>query len=283
MILDHQHIDLYGKPLFTWVQMETPSYEVMPIPSEACFAYIVDGENQKLAHQPEIKAKAGQMILSLCGMTMGKTIAAQEKGRISTIIVHFHPEMLKELYQNSPPPFWKELEAPVVHYIVQMAASELVKSYFDGIVPLFRNRAAVSEPILILKLQELILLLLQTPNAPQVTQIMRSLFSTRTFSFQDLVEAHICTPVTIENLAQLTHHSLSSFKREFKRIYNTTPGSYIIEKRAEKVASLLKVSDEPISSIGYQCGFNSPAHLSRVFKAKYGVSPSAYRMSFSGN
>ena len=169
----------------------------------------------------------------------------------------------------------------MVQFIVQMAASELVKKYFEGVVHLFNNKAAASEEILILKLKEIIQLLLQTKNSTQITQIMSSLFSERTFSFKEVVEAYIAEPVSVEELAQLTNNSLSSFKREFKKIYATTPSTYIIDKRAEKVANLLKVSDESISNIGYQCGFTSPAHLSRVFKTKYGVTPSTYRLNLS--
>lgn len=282
MIIEHKTIDLWAKPLLTWVTMESPMQQSVPLPSEACFAYIMEGDGHALAVKPEIRAAPGQVILSLCGNTVGRMLSAQEKGRISTVVVHFHTEILRRAYQNSPPAFWKELEAPVVQFIVQAAASELVKRYFESLVYLFEYREAVSEEILILKLKELIALLMQTEDSPQILQIMRSLFSERTFSFKEVVDAHVCTPATVENLAMLTNHSLSSFKREFRRIYNATPASYIIDKRAEKVAGLLAVSDESISHIGYDCGFTSPAHLSRVFKNKYGVTPSEYRLNLSG-
>lgn len=282
MIIEHKTIDLWARPLFTWVTLETPMQQVVSLPSEACFAYIMEGDNHALSVKPEVKAEAGQVILSLCGYTVGRMLSEQEKGRVSTVVVHFHTELLKKAYQHEPPAFWKELETPVVQFIVQMAASELVKRYFESLVYLFEYREAVSEEILILKLKELIALLMQTESSPQILQIMRSLFSERTFSFKEVVDAHISTPATVENLAALTNHSLSSFKREFKRIYNDTPASYIMDKRAEKVAGLLAVSDDSISHIGYDCGFTSPAHLSRVFKNKYGVTPSEYRLNPSG-
>ena len=47
--------------------------------------------------------------------------------------------------------------------------------------------------------------------------------------------------------------------------------------RTEKVAQLLRMTSDPVSTIGYDCGFTSPAHLSRAFKQRFGVSPSAYR------
>lgn len=107
---------------------------------------------------------------------------------------------------------------------------------------------------------------------------MRSLFSQREFTFKEIIDAHICEPVSLEQLAALTHHSLSSFKREFKKVYGDTPAAYIMEKRVEKVAAQLLLSDESISSIGYQCGFKSAAHLTRAFKKKYALTPKEYRL-----
>ena len=283
MILKHETIDLYGQTLFTWVKLQTPMQNSVPLPAEACFAYILDGDNHIISEREQLKASPGQVVLSMCGHTVGEMITEQEAGKISTLVVHFQRDLLKRVYEDGPPPFWKELDRPVVQYIIQQDASELVKQYFTGIQQLFQYQRAVTEDILVLKLKEIILLLLQTQNSPQVLQIMRSLFSERTFSFKEIVEAHICTPISIENLAMLTNRSLSSFKRDFKKIYKTTPGVYIIEKRAEKVAELLRISDESISNIGYECGFSSAAHLSRVFKAKYGLSPSEYRMTLTVN
>lgn len=122
---------------------------------------------------------------------------------------------------------------------------------------------------------------MQTDNHPQVTQIIRSLFSQRTFSFRETVEAYLFTPASIPDLANLTNTSLSTFKREFMKIYQTTPASYIQDRRIERVAHLLRVSNDPISAIGYDCGFSTPAHLTKVFKAKYRKSPSQYRLDFS--
>ena len=201
-------------------------------------------------------------------------------GVCRSIIVHFDKSILLKIYDNSRPPFWIELDEPVSQLVVQMAASELIEKYFEGVVHLFNNKAAVSDDILILKLKELILLLLQTKNSPNVINIMNGLFSQRTFSFKEVVRAHISEPISLETMAHLTNNSLSSFKREFKRIFRTTPGAYIIDKRAEKVANLLIVSDESIAAIGYECGFTSPTHLTKVFKSKYGETPSSYRMKY---
>lgn len=155
MIIDHKTIEIFGKPLFTWIDLNTPMDEVLPIPSVACFTYFVNGDEQVLSNQHDIAASPGHVVLSLCGMTLGKMLTEQ-KGRINSIIVHFHPEILKEVYKNKNPPHWEEIESPVTQYIVQMAASNLIQHYIEGVIRLFENKEAVTEDMLILKLKEIV-------------------------------------------------------------------------------------------------------------------------------
>ena len=280
MLAKHDVIHLYEQPLFTWVELTTPVEDAVPIPSEACFAYILEGDHQVLHQEANLYAIPGHVIMSLCGYTMKQMLTHQESGKMSSLIVHFHRSVLEKIYANAKPEGWEELKAPIVDYIVQEAASKLIVQYFDSIALLFANKVALSDEILTLKLKELILLLLQTERSSQVKELMNSVFSNREFTFKEKVDAHICKPFQLEHYAQLTNNSLSSFKREFKKIYNDTPGNYIMNRRVELVAKELVSTSQSISQIGYDCGFTSPAHLSRIFKKKYGVSPKEYRLNF---
>jgi len=104
------------------------------------------------------------------------------------------------------------------------------------------------------------------------------LFSPTTYSFTQIIDAHIFSDLSTEDLAQLTNLSLSSFKREFKRVYNDSPANYIRNKKLEKAAELLVISPERITDIAYDTGFNDLAHFSKCFQEKFGTSPSGYRL-----
>lgn len=283
MIKSHDSILLFGKPLFTKISIETPLIDPLPIPSDACFVFIQNGQGQVFSKSKNIVASSGQVILSLCGFTAGKVISEQHNGQIDAFIVHFNNEILNKVYQNSKPALWNELEVPVKEYVIQYGTNDLINNYIEGIIQLFKGNLKVKENMLILKLQEIILLLLQSDNAYNIRQIIKSLFSDRRFTFKELVDAHILSISSIEQLAILTNCSLSTFKRKFKEIYKTSPGVYVLDKKIENVAYLLRVSNNPISVIGYECGFENPEHLSRVFKKKYGISPTKYRLNQSVN
>jgi AraC-like DNA-binding protein len=77
----------------------------------------------------------------------------------------------------------------------------------------------------------------------------------------------------------MCHRSLSSFKREFRKVYGTTPGKWLMERRLIHSASLLQTTDLSVTEISFECGFEDVSHFSRSFKEKFGQSPSDYRDS----
>ena len=283
MILEFKSIDLYGHKLFSWATVKTPARITGAMADqEACFTYVLQGESQVYSEKEVVYALPHDVLLSKCGNYITNLFSSCDVGIHSTITVHFHEAVLKKVYQHDVQQFLNEPLATDYPNMAKLVASTFVRQYIEGIRYYFRHPQLVTDALLVLKLKEILLLLLQTDNAPQVRALMQHLFTKRTFSFREVVEAHICSTISLSELAALTNHSLSSFKREFKRVYADTPANYIICKRVEKVAELLLLSDESISHIAWECGFKSLAHLSKLFKARYGISPSAYRLSQAG-
>ena len=81
-------------------------------------------------------------------------------------------------------------------------------------------------------------------------------------------------PKTVEELAKASGRSLSTFHRDFKEIFNETPHRWIINKRLEYAYDLLQNNTKKISEICLEVGFQDLTHFGKVFKKKYGVTPS---------
>ena len=145
MIKHYEQILLSNHPLFTKICVETPLKDGLPLPSDACYLYIVDGDGHYLYKPNEIVATPGNVILSSCGLTIGKMIAEQPKGFIASIIVHFNRELLQIVFEGEKPSLWNELETPVNQYVVQTASSELIKFYFEGSVSL--KKSIIPHPV----------------------------------------------------------------------------------------------------------------------------------------
>lgn len=277
MILEHRTIDLYGKMLFEKASIKAPFKKPTPMPNEACFLYILEGDYRAISETDQLRLQSNEAVLFKCGNYLSQMFSERSDGRYEAIAVHFYPEVLQKVYQHDLPTFLKQYNYSFHTNMVKVGASELVQKYIESLVFYFDHPNLVTEDILILKLKEIILLLLQTESSPRVVAILNHLFSERTYSFKEIVEAHICTDISLTDLAGLTNRSLSSFKREFKKLYAETPARYIMKKRVEIAARKLLVSDDSVSDIAYDCGFKDLSHFSKLFKATYGVAPSHYR------
>ena len=89
-----------------------------------------------------------------------------------------------------------------------------------------------------------------------------------------VMEENYANPVSLSDLAYLCGRSLSSFKRDFFAIYQMTPATWIREKRLAKAKEMLHTG-MPVKEVCFSLGFESPAHFSRLFKARFGKAPSA--------
>lgn len=278
--MEVKEIQLFGKSLFNLVTISYPIKLPTLMPeNEAGFVYVLKGGCINYTEVEELTLTKDQAVLAKCGNSTFSTIAIEGRTEYKAIVVKFHKEVLEKLSSIAPLPFSKIKSYELVVNSTRIKSNILLEQYVAGLVSLFEHPEMVSEELLVLKLNELIIHLLSSDSSPEVLGILTHLYEKKIFEFKEVVNAHICSSLGIEELAQLTNQSLSSFKKTFKQVFNDTPNNYLIGKRIEKVAQLLVVSNDTLSNIAYDCQFKTLAHMSRVFKVKYGVSPSEYRLN----
>ncbi len=278
MIISHHTINIFDKKVFERAFVTPPFKNYNPLPEEACFLFVLEGSNNSYSEEERLTLNEGEGVLMKCGNYIYEGKPNRDTGKCGLLAIHFYPEVLMRIYKNETPFFLKNKS----HYKSNMSrvkSNVLMSKYIESLMFYFENPKLVSEGLAILKMREIILLLLNTKDSSAILNIMSNLFSTKIFNFKEVIESHIFSPLSIPDLAQLTHKSLASFKREFRKIYQDSPSNYIKNKRLEKAASLLSISNDSITSIAVDCLFNDVAHFSNSFKAKYNLSPSKYRMS----
>ncbi len=94
------------------------------------------------------------------------------------------------------------------------------------------------------------------------------------------VEEHYAERITKEALASAAHCSTAGVYRLFRRQFKMSPNNYINKIRLEKASVLLEQSDRAVSEVGERVGFEDPVYFSKLFKARYGLSPGRYRDAF---
>jgi AraC-like DNA-binding protein len=152
-----------------------------------------------------------------------------------------------------------------------------LSAYFQSMLTYFSGLEKPSELLLRLKLKELIVSILQSQNNLDLSRYLLSLANGETASITDIMEANYCYNLSLQEFAELCHMSLSTFKRDFYKRYNESPGRWLLKKRLDYAAVLLRTSDMSISQILFECGFEDLSHFSKVFKDAFGTSPTVFR------
>jgi AraC-like DNA-binding protein len=97
---------------------------------------------------------------------------------------------------------------------------------------------------------------------------------------KDLVDAHYREPLDVAQLAHTARLSQAHFSREFRRAFGETPHQYLLTRRMERAAALLRNTDRPIADICFTIGLSSVGSFTTTFGRTYGLSPTAYRASY---
>jgi AraC-like DNA-binding protein/mannose-6-phosphate isomerase-like protein (cupin superfamily) len=91
------------------------------------------------------------------------------------------------------------------------------------------------------------------------------------------IQRHYRESLRLADLARLAHWSASQFRRNFKRIYNTSPVKFITQVRLHEACEMLKDPNRDITAVAMEAGFSSSSFFSTQFKSYLGESPSEYR------
>ena len=95
------------------------------------------------------------------------------------------------------------------------------------------------------------------------------------------IQENIYSPINVEDICQRFSLSRSSIQTLFAKNLNTSPKQYISDLKFAKAKQMIKESTYSISEIARICGFSSIHYFSRVFKEKYGITPTSYAKSIS--
>src|SRR5881227_1641137 len=97
---------------------------------------------------------------------------------------------------------------------------------------------------------------------------------------RDLADARYAEPLTVADMARAAGLSPAYFSREFKRAFGESPHAYLLTRRLERAAALLRVTDRSVADICFSVGLQSVGSFTTSFTRTYGVSPTAYRQAF---
>jgi AraC-like DNA-binding protein len=97
---------------------------------------------------------------------------------------------------------------------------------------------------------------------------------------KDLADARYVEPLGVDDLAAAAGLSRAHFSREFRRAFGESPHGYLLTRRLERAAALLRNTDRNVAEVCLDVGLTSVGSFTTSFKRTFGKTPTAYRESF---
>ncbi len=272
-------IDLYGKPFVQCFTLSNAKRISREMKGEACLTFIRKG-NQEF-HSPVNKFKIGdrESILMKCGNFVIGQNNAEPKEETLGMVFHLNPLVVDQVFGGKKINFLGSSSKPIlIDSAIKIGHTELLEAFTISMLPYFENKELVTEELIALKLRELVTILL-CQGDDQINYLLSTILEKEVYEFDSIIDSNLFNNLSIVELAHLTGKSESSFKREFKRLYNESPAKYIKAKKLEKGVELLSNSEMSVSEISWACGFEDLAHFSSSFSNVYAKSPRKFRDS----
>src|SRR6476659_7742055 len=92
---------------------------------------------------------------------------------------------------------------------------------------------------------------------------------------KDLADARYFDPIGVDDMARAAGASRAHFSREFKRAFGESPHSYLLTRRLERAAALLRTTDRSVADVCLSVGLQGIGSFTTSFKRNYGLTPTA--------
>jgi AraC-like DNA-binding protein len=97
---------------------------------------------------------------------------------------------------------------------------------------------------------------------------------------KDLADSRYADPLTVADMAAAARLSQAHFSRQFTAAFGETPHRYLLTRRLERAASLLRTTDRTVADICCMVGLSSVGSFTTSFRRMFGMPPTAYRAQF---
>ena len=236
--------------------------------------YLIDGELMMELKDKRIIFKKGDAFFLRRNHLPKVTKRPAKKGEVfKGIFLELRPSFLKSfLAQNkiavSAP---KQKSRVLTHE--SLPKHPFLNGLFLSLEQYFDSNTHPSEKLMTNKLNEAVLVLLETK--PELGEVLFDFEEPWKIDLENFMLKYYKTNLSLDEFANYTGRSLTTFKRDFKNLFDDTPGKWIMKQRLKEAYNLIADKDARPSEIYLQVGFNNFSHFSASFKKEFGQSPSS--------
>lgn len=156
---------------------------------------------------------------------------------------------------------------------VPIPKNKIIPDFIRSLKPYCDAAGRINEAFAGVKYEELLLILLQ--HQPELAGILFTYGMPGRVNLEEFMNRNYIFNTSIQNFAFLTGRSLSAFKRDFQKIFHSTPNRWLVQKRLQEAYFLIEQKDRKPADIYLELGFENLSHFSFAFRKLFGYTPTA--------
>lgn len=241
-----------------------------------CLMYVVQGRKGYSNVKDYYQSEKHQVLF----IRKGGVILHQFKGPYRALIFMFEDNLIRDLLSEYPILLTAPIKDPDFNNkptITPLSSNPFVKSIFISSLDYLKDPTDESAISLEIKFKELVINILRNNNENTFTSYLSWLCNSSDASFIKLIRENSSYNFTTKELARVACMSQSTFKREFARIFATSPGKWLREQRIIRAIALLRNTQKSISEIAFDLGYSDTAAFSKAVKMATHINPTDYR------
>lgn len=254
--------------------------------SRVAIGYIISGTKYIYNNDASHAIEEGDIFILEAGFHYEEnTIGAN--GRFEQILFFISPDKLQQAIVSLNTNYGLSFSSRhscikcTSHNFAYAKADKVLRNFFVGIDLSLRNTGLLHNDVgQRIKFNELIYLILSDEDGCIKRKVLRS-SDMEIAQFLNIIYDNVFNDISIEQLAEMTNRSLTSFKKEFKRLLDAPPHQWIIDQRLDKARILLASTSRTVSEIGAVCAFANISHFIKLFKQRYNETPATFRRKHS--
>jgi AraC family transcriptional regulator, exoenzyme S synthesis regulatory protein ExsA len=253
-------------------EIKLSSYEDKLFKSDLMFKdhmliWFISGETKIIQWDTTFNFKTGDIFL--IPRNQLATIINYPKNGLphKSVVMHLSVERLRKFYEKIDVKKRSEPEQKIYSF----SNHPLLESCMASLIPYFDVEGEFPDELASLKIAEA-MNILRMIN-PGVDSVLANFDRPGKIDLVNFMERNFMFNMSLEKLGYLTGRSLSTFNRDFKKLFNTTPQKWLTDKRLELAYYHLTEKKKKPTEIYLEVGFEDLSHFSFIFKKKYGVSP----------
>jgi AraC-like DNA-binding protein len=258
---------------------QSPAARTRVLLPQHMFTFLLSGEKTVHFAGAQVTIQPQQFVLLAAGNCLMSEKVAAAATDYHSLLLLFDPQLLADFCHRHAA-WLNKLNSPAASQpFLRFAQDAFLTTFVQSLDCLLTGATAPPRELQLVKLEELLLYVaLQHPGQ---LQQLRSLGqeANEEVLVRQAVTAHVDRPIAVEELAFLCHMSLSTFKRRFAQLYGTSPQRWLLARRMEKAATLLRQPGRTVSELSDELGYENPSSFSQSFKQVYGVTPKQYQVA----